>query len=379
MKKLSILVYGDIGGSGGYIRYCKGLFGSNAIPSDIDVTFICSKALYDNLKPLDNSIKIIIAPWMASKYRYQRYLWHLWIYPQLVRSINPDIEFFPSGVRRVYMRNATTVTTCHNLLLFDHKELDKVEDRKELKYFISAGKKQKASFKKSNGVIFLSEHSSNVVRAQIPDIKLSTVIAHGLDAPFFSSDDRSYKIGKSISVLYVSPIYRYKRQSEVVRAISHARAQTGLDISIKLVGGGSESERIKLRNTIASENAESFVHLVGALPYKKLLTEYKASDLFIFASTCETFGITLLEAMGAKLPIACSNRTGLESILKDAGTYFDPDDSHSIKNAILSLLESEEIRAELGRKAFHLAQHYKWERCATKTFAFIKHVHENTL
>ena len=92
---MKLLVYGDIGGSGGYVRYCKGLFASKVIPNDIKIWFVCSLPLYEKLKPLDPEVTVITHPWILSEHRIYRYLWHLWVYPRLVKRIKPDIEFYP--------------------------------------------------------------------------------------------------------------------------------------------------------------------------------------------------------------------------------------------------------------------------------------------
>ena len=51
---------------------------------------------------------------------------------------------------------------------------------------------------------------------------------------------------------------------------------------------------------------------------------HKKSDIFVFASNSETFGITLLEAMSQAVPIVCSNQSSLPEVLQDGGLYFDP-------------------------------------------------------
>lgn len=375
MKKLSVLVYGDIGGSGGYVRYCKGLFGSNATPDDVKITFVCSPEFYEKLAPLDSQVEVIIHPWISSPSRLLRYAWHLWIYPRLAMRIRPHIEFFPAGNRRVYFRKALTVTTCHNLLLFDQKELEKVDDKNEYDYFRAASIRQSRSFQASNGVIFLSDYSKLFVCKQISGISDSTVISHGLDPGFIVKYDRSYQFNKSVNVLYISPIYQYKHQTEVVKAIGIVRKWTGIDINLKLIGGCNSSAFLDLNKVIQLENLDEYVHLVDGMRYEDLLDEYKAADIFVFASSCETFGITLLEAMGAKLPIACSDRTGLPDILKEAGKYFDPEDPQSIANALTVLINSLQARRELGTKAFCYAHDYTWSKCAGRTFDFIKEVY----
>ena len=81
--------------------------------------------------------------------------------------------------------------------------------------------------------------------------------------------------------------------------------------------------------------------------------------------------------MGSKSPIACSNRTGLPAILKDAGVYFDPFNVLSIKTALYELISNQDKREELGSKGYLYAQEYTWKKCAEETFEFIKTIINN--
>lgn len=372
---MKLLVYGDIGGSGGYIRYCKGVFGSGTIPQDVQIWFVCSSELHERLKPLDAEIKVITHPWILSKRRYYRYLWHLFVYPRIVKKIKPDVEFYPTGRLRLFFRKAKTVTTCHNLLLFDQSELNKITDKIESQYFQSSRKSQSASFLKTDGVIFLSNHSKKVVNGELKHIKRNTVIAHGLDTTFLQKP-RSYELGNRINILYVSPFFTYKHQIEVVKAIEILRHETQLDICLKLIGGGTSIYAAELKQYVES-NSIKFVTIIDKMKYLELLGVYQKTDIFVFASSSETFGITVLEAMGARLPIACSERTGLPEILKDAGVYFNPDSPLSIADTIRSLIKNADLRRMLGERAYQYALDYTWERCSRETINFIKEVQKN--
>jgi len=374
---MKLLIYGDIGGSGGYIRYCKGLLGSKSIPDYIEVWFICGYSFHQNLLPLDPEVHVITHRWMTSKNRYYRYLWYFWMYPRIVRKINPDIEFYPSGRLRVYLRKAVTISTCHNLLLFDDKELGLITDGKERKQFYYSRKYQARTFQKSDGVIFLSDHSKELVSNKVSNIKRSTVIAHGLDTPFIFSTKRTYEFGKEIKILYVSPIYTYKHQIEVVKAVKILKELSGMNVSLQLLGDDTTSAAIELKHVIISEKVQEYVTLRGSVNYKDLIFEYKSADIFIFASSSETFGITLLEAMGARLPIACSNKSGLPTILKDAGLYFNPEDPEEMAEAVAKLIVNNKLREDLGERAYKYALEYTWEECARKTFRFIKRVRDS--
>ncbi len=371
---MRLLIYGDIGGSGGYVRYCKGLLSNISIPEDMEVWFICSLRFYDQLKPLDPRVHVITHRWMDSSNRLYRYLWHLWVYPRIIRKINANAEFYPLGQLRLFMRKAKTISTCHNLLLFDNNELNRIANKEQLSFLRSYRKRQSKSFQKSNAVIFLSDYSANMVCREVGGIQQKTVIGHGLDSIFLQPNRRTYTFGKRIHLLYVSPVYRYKNQFEVVNALELLRQSTGLDLHLTIIGGGDEKCTEKLLDIIETSSARESIQFTGAMAYEGLLKEYETADIFIFASSCETFGITILEAMASRLPIACSNRTGLSDILLDAGVYFDPYDPLNIAAAIQKLLEDENLRMDLAEKAYHYALAYTWQRCANETFNFIKKI-----
>ena len=80
---------------------------------------------------------------------------------------------------------------------------------------------------------------------------------------------------------------------------------------------------------------------------------------------------TLVEAMAAGLPIACSDRGPMPEVLADGGVYFDPENPHSIAIAIRKLIEDSTLRENVAFKAKLLSQQYSWSRCANETWAFI--------
>ena len=74
------------------------------------------------------------------------------------------------------------------------------------------------------------------------------------------------------------------------------------------------------------------------------------SDIFIFASSSETFGISLLEAMALGLPIVCSNKSSLPEILDDGGLYFDPNNHIELYNQINKLIKNKKLRKKNQKK-----------------------------
>jgi glycosyltransferase involved in cell wall biosynthesis len=166
----------------------------------------------------------------------------------------------------------------------------------------------------------------------------------------------------------------YKHQWYVVAAIAKLR-RSGYGLKLRLVGGGAGRARKLLDEAVRREDPDgAFVEVVDAVSHAEVPAELAKADLFVFASSCENMPNTLVEAMAASLPIACSSRGPMPEILRDAGTYFDPEDPDSIATAIERLLTDASLRSRLAHEAAVLSRQYSWERCAAETWSFVAEV-----
>jgi len=114
-----------------------------------------------------------------------------------------------------------------------------------------------------------------------------------------------------------------------------------------------------------------FVTQKGFVPQDELASYLSDADIFVFASSCENMPNTLVEAMAAGLPIACSSRGPMPEILDDGGVYFDPENPNSISSALQILIDNAELRKNVASRAKVLSAKYSWERCARETWSFL--------
>jgi glycosyltransferase involved in cell wall biosynthesis len=229
-------------------------------------------------------------------------------------------------------------------------------------------------FERSNGVIFFSEHSRKVVMSQFPRIRHATVIPHGVEDAYTLATPRSHELPGTVRLLYVSPVYHYKHQCEVLKAVDLLRRRSGRDLQLRLVGGGSAEDLEEFKKVMRACRGEEFCTHLPFVTGEEVIRELREADLFVFASSCETFGITVLEAMASRLPIACSNRSGLPEILGDGGVYFDPAEVESIAAALDRLMESRELRQGCAERAYLRASSYTWERSARATAEYLREI-----
>ena len=151
--------------------------------------------------------------------------------------------------------------------------------------------------------------------------------------------------------------------------------QRGYPLVLTLIGPNEQPALAALQKMQLQVDPNfQWLEYLGALPYKSLNLEYQKADLGVFASRCETFGMTVLEKMSVGLPLACSRESSMYEILSDAGLYFDPRDPNDIDNIIETYLLSPKLRDVCQQKAYVLAKEYTWSSCAWQTTQFLREV-----
>lgn len=99
---------------------------------------------------------------------------------------------------------------------------------------------------------------------------------------------------------------------------------------------------------------------------------YTQASAFIFPSRYEGFGIPPLEAMSHDCPVVCSNTSSIPEVVGDAGEYFDPADTDSMRMAIERVVTSDSHRKLLIGKGRERLKNFSWDRCAAETLAIYK-------
>ncbi|MGC1460914.1 MAG: glycosyltransferase family 1 protein [Terracidiphilus sp.] len=367
------LWYGGRGGSGGYMRYLNGVLAIPAAPTGIRITLVCSPSLKNELGPLDSAVCLIPVPSLENSISAQ--VWERMHFTRFVRELRPDVLFYPSGTLGSFPAGVPVVAACHNLLYFDDKEYRKYRfSAPWLRSLWRLRRRHRVLYPKAAGVIFFSPYSQELAERNVAGIKFCTVIPHGVEANFLADSPTPSIDRPPLNILYISTVTIYKHQWNVVKAVKQLRDSTGEDYQLWLVGSADQLGRKALDRALKKERAEAFAHWMGGVSHDAMPSLLRNADIFLFASSCEAFGITLLEAMASGLPVACSNRSGLPDLLRDGGVYFDPENCTEIASAVARLSADKVMRREYAERAMRYAREFTWSGCAEKTFAFLRDV-----
>jgi len=316
-----------------------------------------------------------ITPQALDKGLFERTLWQRYSLSQAARDAGCDVLFVPGGSFAGDFH--PIVTMSRNLLPFEMPELLRYGWTLFTLKLLLLRLTQSRSFRKADGVIFLTEYARDVVLRVTGKLRGQTcTVPHGLNprfnkAPKLQRAIAEYDDAHPYRVLYVSIIDQYKHQWHVVEAVAALRKQ-GFSIVLDLVGPAYPAALKRLNQTIDRVDAERrWVHYHGAIPFNELHLRYAEADLGLFASSCENMPNILLEIMASGLPIACSSRGPMPEVLGQAGVFFNPEQPEDIARALRELIESPQTRTELARASYERVQEYSWQRCADETYRFL--------
>jgi glycosyltransferase involved in cell wall biosynthesis len=350
-----------------------------AQPAEHDIEHIVVWGGKSTLKSLETQ------PWLSKrnpsaldKGLLLRTLWQRFRLSQAVRDEGCDVLFVPGGS---YAGNFhPVVTMSQNLLPFEMHELRRYGWTLFTLKLLLLRLIQSRSFRKSDGVIFLTEYARDIVLRVTSKLRGQIcIVPHGLNprfnkAPKLQRSIAEYDDAHPYRVLYVSIIDEYKHQWHVVDAVAALRKQ-GLPILLDLVGPSYPAALKRLNQTIDRVDVERrWVHYHGAIPFNELHLRYAQADLGLFASSCENMPNILLETMASGLPIACSNRGPMPEVIGQAAVFFNPEQPEDIAGALRELIELPQTRTELAQASHERVQKYSWERCADETFEFLARI-----
>jgi glycosyltransferase involved in cell wall biosynthesis len=148
-------------------------------------------------------------------------------------------------------------------------------------------------------------------------------------------------------LIYPANFWKHKNHEMLLTAFGIAR-RSGLADDIRLVCTGAPGARQQwLMQAARGLGLQNHVLFPGYLTNSELLSLVTRSSGVIFPSLSEGFGLPVIEAMAAGVPVACSNVTSLPEVAGGAAILFDPRIPEQVAQAIVSLAHDNELTARL--------------------------------
>jgi phosphatidylinositol alpha-1,6-mannosyltransferase len=196
------------------------------------------------------------------------------------------------------------------------------------------------------------------------------VITHGADfaPPSLAQCEeikRRYGMSGKLVWLAVNFLHPRKRLDLYLRAFAEFNQACPESVAL-IVGAGPENDA--LRAFARESELEHAVRFTGFVPDDELPAYYGASDLYVHTGKNESFGLSVLEASAAGLPIIAVNEGGPREIVADGvtGMLVEPTPA-ALAAAARTLAQDAALRARMGAAGkTRVAACYSWERGAAE-------------
>ncbi|GAB1450946.1 glycosyltransferase [Draconibacterium sp.] len=175
--------------------------------------------------------------------------------------------------------------------------------------------------------------------------------------------------------LFVGALHPRKNVSGLLNAFDAFKTDAPNNIKLIIVGGEMHKTG-DIFETYKNMRSKNDVIFTGRVPTDELHDLFGAALALTFVPFFEGFGIPVVEAMTAGVPVICSNTTSIPEVGGNAVIYADPMKIDQITNAMLKLANDKVLRQELIEKGFEQKNKFSWDETAHLLWESVKRTME---
>lgn len=277
----------------------------------------------------------------------------------LLRELEADLLFCPFTSPRFAEPGVPTVCVVHDL---QYRTYPQFFDPDDALYrdatFMSA-------VRRASVLVAVSDYTrESVLRQARVDPARVRVVPHriakriGFERPADPQVLRELGLLPGRYLLYPANFWRHKNHEMLLVAFGLG-CRDGLPVDAVLVCTGAPGDRQRyLAGATRSMGIGDRVRFPGHVSNEAFATLLGNAGGLVFPSLYEGFGMPVVEAMVAGVPVACSNTTALPEVVNGAAILFDPRKPDQMSQAMIRLLQDVELRARLVEAGRHHAARY---------------------
>jgi len=301
--------------------------------------------------------------------------WNLFKLPRFAIDHNLDLLFFPAGNRRMPLKpGLPVVSTVHDLSSLHMTGKYPLSHELYIKYLIPF------QLRRLDSIISISEATKkDLVDSAGVDAGKITIIPHGVDLERFAPEKAiaaapavatKYSLNAPY-ILYISRIeHPGKNHVRLIHAFTEYKRRKGDPALLVLAGKDWDRAEIVHREAEASPYAAD-IRFTGFASNEDVVGLYGGATALFFPSLFEGFGMPLLEAMAAGVPVFCSNCSSLPEVGGDAARYFDPEDEATIATA-MAAADDKTLLETMRHAGLVRAEAASWGNTAKATLASLR-------
>lgn len=312
---------------------------------------------------------IVVSP--PARHALSFYYWYTIKAPLALRRLKPDIWLQPYGFCSLFSA-IPQVLWVHDLAFRHYPQYIAWHHRLFYRLFT------KRFLHKAARVLTVSEFSRQDILQQyhLPEEKIGIAYgaARGDFQPLNWQDKEqvkdSYADGREY-FLFIGGVHPRKNLMNLLKAFSLFKKWQHSNMKL-LIAGRLAWQYDDLLARLKTYKYREDVVLLDYVPDEQLAKITAGAYALVYPSLLEGFGLPIIEAMQAEVPVICSNTSSMPEVGGEAALYADPNNPDAIAKQMLSLYKDETLRNTLIAKGKEQASRFSWNTTAEQTWAEIQ-------
>ena len=269
-------------------------------------------------------------------------------------AIHSHLYFAEMLTKHLQNKDIPTFYQVHdNNSQLKRNNLFSLRTKKDITNFYERRKYNSLLRKSRTTFLCVSKDTFNYINNNI-DHCISVLFPNAIAIKNFKTDKQ--RTLDSINLVTIGSLVEIKGHTFLIDVILELKKVTNLKVELKIIGGGLL--RDKLQNKIDKLSLNENIKLIGKVDHPE---DYlKASNLYLHGATHEAFGLVLVEAMAAGLPVFSTDGFGnRDLIINDYNGYlFSERDAVKFANAIAEIYTNSEKYKNLSNNSLELSMRY---------------------
>jgi glycosyltransferase involved in cell wall biosynthesis len=292
-----------------------------------------------------------------------------WLLASAVRRHRPDVIFIPYHLSTPLRHGRVPVVTMIHDCVFER------EAGATGRAFGLAYRAATRLAARSADVIAVPSQAARVDLRRFYGIEppAEAIVPHGVGPQFFAPNGRKRPPGLDLPdryILHVGAQRPHKNQRVLVQALA-SLCKTQKTLGLVLVGQPDPRFPDELGQLISALGLAGKVRRYAHLDDEALLAVYANAAVFGYPSLVEGFGMPVLEAMAAGLPVVASDADAVREVAEGAALIVPARAPEAWAHALDQVLSRPEIAQDLRSQAQTVAASHTWARSAERTLSLL--------
>lgn len=324
--------------------------------------FLFDRPFKPKFIPASNVEGIVVQP--PARHAVLWWWWFEMAIPAVLKRHKIDVFLSPDSYCSLRSK-VPTVMVCHDIAFCHYPEQVPFHGRVFYKHYVPK------YLKRAERIISVSEFTKqDIIRQYQTAGEKIAVACNGARSVFQVLNEKEkrevkqqYSQGQDY-FFYLGSVHPRKNVARLIQAFDQYKTARPSPVKL-LIGGRMAWQTTAIEQALTNATHRVDIELLGYLDDVQLAKILGSAIALAYPSLFEGFGIPLLEAMHAEVPILTSNTSSLPEVAGEAAILVDPMDVNAISRGMQALYESPTTRKALVAKGNIQRQKFSWKKAAS--------------